>query len=42
MKRVEKFTLEDIALIGSFCDMNLDMMTELWKEEYRRQKEAIT
>jgi len=42
MRRVEKFTLEDIALIGTFCDMNLDIMTELWKEEYRRQKEAIS
>jgi hypothetical protein len=41
MKRVEKFTLEDIVLIGTFCDMSLDIMTELWKEEFRRQKEAF-
>ena len=39
MIKVENFTLNDILKIGSFCEASLEIMVELWKKEYRKQKE---
>ena len=42
MNRVEKFTLEDMARIAAFCDLELDLIYKLWKKEYQLQKETIS
>jgi len=39
LKKVETFTLEHIDRIASLCDLDLDVMMELWRKEYRQQKE---
>ena len=42
MNRVKKFTFEDMELIADFCEMEFDIMLELWKKEYQLQKETIS
>ena len=39
LKRVETFTLKDIESIAFLCDLDLDVVMELWRKEYRQQKE---
>jgi hypothetical protein len=39
MLKVEHFTLKDIVQIGSFCEVSLEIMLELWIKEYRKQRE---
>jgi len=39
LNKVETFTLEHIERIAFLCDMDLDVMMDLWRKEYRLQKE---
>jgi hypothetical protein len=39
LKKVETFTLKDIESIAVLCDLDLDVAMELWRKEYRQQKE---
>jgi hypothetical protein len=39
LKRVETFTLKDIESIAALADLDLDVTMELWRKEYRQQKE---
>ena len=39
LKRVETFTLKDIESIAVLSDLDLDVVMELWRKEYRQQKE---
>jgi hypothetical protein len=41
MSRVENFVIRDVMLIGSFCELNLDVVLELWKNEYLNQKRTV-
>jgi len=38
MSNVENFVIRDVILIGSFCELNVDVVLELWKKEYLSQK----
>lgn len=38
MSNVENFVIRDIIMIGSFCELDLDIVLELWKNEYLSQK----
>lgn len=40
LKKVETFTLEHIARLAFLCDLDLDVMMELWRKTYRQQREA--
>lgn len=40
LKNVETFTLKDIERIATLCDLDLDVTMELWRREYRQQKET--
>jgi len=39
LKNVETFTLRDIERIAALSDLDLDVTMELWRKEYRQQKE---
>jgi len=39
LKKVETFTLKDIESIAVLSDLDLDVVMELWRKEYRQQKE---
>lgn len=39
IKKTEILTLEMVDRIAFLCDMDLDVMMELWRKEYRLQKE---
>lgn len=38
MSNVENFVIRDVIMIGSFCELDLDVVLELWKNEYLSQK----
>lgn len=38
MNRVEKFTLEEVFLIGNFCDLSASEMLKLVEVEYLKNK----
>lgn len=40
LKRVDTFTLEQIARLAFLCDLDLDVMMELWRKTYRQQKDT--
>lgn len=40
LRKVDTFTLEHIARMASLCDLDLDVMMELWRKTYRQQKET--
>ena len=40
LNKIEAFTLEHIDRIAFLCDMDLDVMIQLWRKEYRKQKEV--
>ena len=40
LKKVENFTLKDIESIAVLSDLDLDVVMELWRKEYRQQKET--
>jgi hypothetical protein len=41
MNRVEKFTFEEVFLIGKFCDLNVPEMLKLVETEYVKNKKTI-
>jgi hypothetical protein len=41
MNRVEKFTLEEVFLIGKFCDLNVAEILKLVEIEYSKTKKTI-
>ena len=41
LKRVGKFELEHIAQIANFCEVDLQLIDDLWKKEYFLQKDSI-
>lgn len=41
MKRIEGFTLKDLFLIGTLCDLTESQMLKLAEKEYLLQKKSI-
>ena|ERR1700754_1154696 len=41
MKRIEKFTLEDIFTIGRYCDLSVHEILDLVETEYLQNKDRI-
>jgi hypothetical protein len=41
MNRVEKFTFEEVFLIGKFCDLSVPEILKLVETEYLKNKKSI-
>ena len=40
LKKIDSLTLEHIARLAFLCDLDLDVMMELWRKTYRLQKDT--